>query len=314
MDWRRGGLFTDHWQEFLAESLWLAQRDALLAYCHEYFRLVWRYHYKYLRRSNPIIIYQMSKVGSQAVQKSLEGVMKSPVFHAHYLTNEALITKKKEAIVRGETIAHNARDNAKLRYIRKLVFTHNNKRWKVITLIREPIARGISLFFHKIDRDHKDLLNCQANVNLDQIVAQLLKRFTRKQHNNYHQTFTWFDNELKKTFGIDVFLTDFPKEKGYKIYAGERADVLLIRLESLNQCYREAFQEFLALDNLALISFNRSADKDYKDIYQAFQKSLEFPPTFLDKIYSSKHVCHFYTEEEIDRFKAKWSRSSNYTF
>jgi hypothetical protein len=119
---------------------------------------------------------------------------------------------------------------------------------------------------------------------------------------------TWFDSELKQVFGVDVLSSSFPHSKGYRTYQGETADVLLIRLENLDACAREAFKEFLNIDNFVVRGENFSTDKSYRDVYRAFTKSIEFPETYLTRMYESRFAKTFYSEEEIASFKSKWKK------
>ena len=93
---------------------------------------------------------------------------------------------------------------------------------------------------------------------------------------------------------------------GYKIYSGPRLDLLLIRLEDLNRCHRQAFKEFLGLDEFTLLRANEGTEKHYGEIYRRFTEEVKFPPAFLDKMYSMKYVRHFYSPGEIDAARARW--------
>ena len=101
---------------------------------------------------------------------------------------------------------------------------------------------------------------------------------------------SYFDRELKGIFNIDLFDSNFPTSKGYKIYREKEADadVLLIRLENLNDCFTEAIKEFLSVDNLTLVLRHVGSEKEYADIYQMFKDTICFPESYIDKIYSSK--------------------------
>jgi hypothetical protein len=105
-----------------------------------------------------------------------------------------------------------------------------------------------------------------------------------------------------------LFATEFPTETGYKIYQEKRADVLLMRLESLNECFTDAIQGFLGYDNLQLVNTNVGNQKDYADLYRAFKDIIQLPESYLDKLYSSKFAQHFYNSTELAQFKEKWSR------
>lgn len=132
--------------------------------------------------------------------------------------------------------------------------------------------------------------------------------FVQRQDFAYKRYAGWFDSQLKAVFDIDVFSSEFPKEKGYHIYRGERADLLLIRLENLNDCYRETFKEFLGIQDFRLINVNRAQDKAYYPVYRDFIENADLPADFVDKMLASEYARHFYSPEEIAGFRAKWTR------
>lgn len=112
---------------------------------------------------------------------------------------------------------------------------------------------------------------------------------------------------------IDVFSSEFPKSKGYEIYETKHADLLLLKLENLNNCASDAFKTFLDIDGFTLAKSNIGDNKAYRNIYRRFLESIVLPDSYIDKMYTSKYVRHFYSEKEIEAFKARWCRQ-NHTF
>ena len=49
--------------------------------------------------------------------------------------------------------------------------------------------------------------------------------------------------------------------------------------------------------------------KYYSKVYREFLNQSVFPESFLNRIYGSQFVKTFYTQTEIDRFRAKWEKS-----
>ena len=96
------------------------------------------------------------------------------------------------------------------------------------------------------------------------------------------------------------------KSKGYKIYSGEKADALIIKLEYLNQCGQLAFKEFIDVENFNLINANLGNQKDYSAFYSQFKDFIRFPRHYIDKMYQSKYMQHFYSDEEIKQLRHKW--------
>lgn len=135
---------------------------------------------------------------------------------------------------------------------------------------------------------------------------EMIKVFMETYHHD--EALTWFDVELKQALGVDVFAADFPRQKGYKIYPRAPLEVLTLKLESLNQCARQAFGEFLGINDLHVIEANISSQKDYHRAYKKFQENIKLPGDYLDKMYESQYARHFYTDEEIQSFKTKWRK------
>jgi hypothetical protein len=203
-------------------------------------------------------------------------------------------------------------------YLRKCIEKGiKGKRWKVITLVRDPVARNLATFFENIEVVSVDSRNnwalsseeydFQVNVRNNDL-NELIKLFFQKCR---HDTpLVYYDREFKSIFDIDVYASQFPTSKGYEIYTGKHADILLIRLEDLNQCLRSAIKEFLDINDIALKDKNIGEQKDYADLYKDFKSHISLPNSYLDKLYKSKFCTHFYEEEEISRFRSRWSNDS----
>jgi len=93
---------------------------------------------------------------------------------------------------------------------------------------------------------------------------------------------------------------------GYRIYRRNNVDLLLIRLENLNQCAAAAFKEFLDIDGFTLIDANVASEKVYAPLYKEMKGRIRLPESYLDAMYQSKYTRHFYSEEEIRRFRERW--------
>jgi hypothetical protein len=82
----------------------------------------------------------------------------------------------------------------------------------------------------------------------------------------------------------------------------------LIKLEKLNECANDAFKEFLDIDEFYLIRANISTEKIHYPLYKKVLDSIVLPDAYLDQMYVSKYARHFYSEREINEFKAKWQK------
>jgi hypothetical protein len=179
----------------------------------------------------------------------------------------------------------------------------NNRTARFITLVREPIARNISAFFqnftrftgHRLEKPHPD-------------PEELVSFFFQ----NYRHTIplTWFDAEIKKTLGIDVFDHPFPAEKGYQFISWNKFELLILKLETKDTVKEKAIKSFLGLEQFTLRKRNTANKKKYSKIYRDFLEHIRFPREYIDAMYESAYAKHFYTTDEIHSFRKKWNISN----
>jgi hypothetical protein len=256
-----------------------------------------------------ILVHQMGKVGSTTVQLSLaQSDLKQPIIHTHILHQGDIEqnTKGKNSLLDYSfaNISHNVVVSSYIR--RALRQSHaGNCNWKVITLMRDPIARNISMFFQAAsDRTmglEQDYLK-DAGGDVDSLIEIFTHQFGHKKYAS------WFDLHLNEPFGIDIFASEFPKSKGYQILKfPPHVEVLVFKLEKFNHCYKQAFAEFLGLEDFELININVASNKGYSDIYKQFLQKAKFPTEFLEAVYDSKVMRHFYSEAEVAGLIQKWA-------
>ncbi len=264
-----------------------------------------------LLRKELLFIYQMGSVGSLTVLNSLRASgFNGLIYHNHFLTEDGLnsLQELKKETYRdwskypAITKRHILQSSFVMRQLREGYL--KGRKLKIVTLVREPVARNISRFF----QDYKlKLLDFKHKYdNRDDFLYEIIKYFFEEYP--HETTLTWFDRELNSVFGVDVFASQFPRSKGYKVYKGELADVLLLKTESLHECSQDAFKEFLNIGKFNLLSINNANEKEYFTIYRDFKDSIILPDYYMDRMYNSKYSQHFYSQVEINTFKAKWSK------
>jgi len=254
----------------------------------------------------------MGKVGSQTIERSLKAAQVAmPIYHTHVLVPTHI--KKAEKNYYGKQPS--PLDKALLPYTRSLFVSYYlrhqldsgglgpTRRWKIITAVRDPIARNVSGFFQEITVQIPDFYKRVRDRALT--TQELVDTFLEK-YQEHDVPAGWFDSELKPTFGVDVFSNEFPKLRGYQIFKGIDADILLLKLENLAGCYRDAFKEFLKLEEFTLVKANEASKKEYCSTYSRFLASARLPTWYIDRMYASKYATHFYTQEELEGFKRKW--------
>ena len=253
-----------------------------------------------------VICFQMCKVGSSTVVKSLvhafyQWGIDVKVHHIHEL---ARLEGREEELKSERVCPEDMIEHIGLcKSLRDKVIANPDKKWKLISMVRDPISRNVSEFFYTLDAFVPDWVERYKSGELD--TDKLLEMFLEAQ--KHDKTDVWYDQQMKEFFGIDVFSTPFPKTKGYKIYNDSKGTpLLLIRLEDLNKCAKKTMVEFLGLRCFTLIKTNIADEKVYSEIYRDFKKNVCLPDEYITKMCSSKYARFFYTDEELKKIAIQW--------
>jgi hypothetical protein len=259
-----------------------------------------------------IIVYQMGKVGSKTIEHSLRHYCQSrgmnvDVYHAHFLN---YLEEMENNALQQKISKYSVQYIHEMMALREKILHEPHRKWRLISLVRDPVARNIAAFFQGLSvnqfiPDWK--IRYQQGVLK---VEELLEKFLSLGDDYRNHPATWFDTQLKPVFGIDVFETPFPYQKGYQIYQSARnASLLVIRLEDLNSCASRAMLDYLGWEDFTLLNSNQSQEKDYVNLYNEF-KHLPLPSEYVDKVYDTKYAKHFYSESELKTFREKWTTGS----
>jgi hypothetical protein len=259
------------------------------------------------RKRPPILIYQMGKVGSATVHETLVNAnLPHPIYHIHFLSHEGI--KNAEEFFSNLKIPIKPAHLRRSKVLRQIIDRNDRIKWKVITLVREPIAREISDFFQTLDRYHPELIE-DKEIKTKEVVEVLLHSFANYDLDADYAS-TWFDLELKNVFGTDVYAYRFNLEKGYSILRdGGNAEVLILRLEDLNINLENALGEFLGVRRpIRVIQSNVGSEKHYSAQYRNVLENIRIPKGVCRKIYSGKYAQHFYRKDMLDKFAERWSK------
>ena len=231
------------------------------------------------RFPHPILVYQPAKVGSVTIYRALERE-KIDVVHLHRFTPT---TKYKSVNEAYRFFASKYRGGV-----------------KIITLVRDPVARSLSRFMQQFGEMHVTDNVCSWNLE-----AEAGRVMTRLLGEN--EEFLWFDREIKETMGVDVYQYPFDKERGYAWIKQGNIEILLLKTEMLDQ-NAKVIGEFVGKPDLRLQNRNVGAEKPYKYIYEELKKRIKISSELLDMQYNgNRQLDHFYTEEEKEQFRKKWN-------
>jgi hypothetical protein len=250
----------------------------------------------------PVLVYQMGKVASKTIEASLNRI-NIPSVSMHVLSDEAL-----DELESSSTTSPSAMKSYQIsKSVRTLIeFARGKRAVKVVTLVREPVSRTVSNIFQNMQSFYPQLYGRTDPGVVPEITEKLLQRF-HSFNERTHYICTWFDKEIKKVFNFDIYAMDFDRTPGYQIYNTPDADILLIKLERLYDCYKVAFRQFLGISDFQLLNTNISCQKAYYPVYKNVKETIKVPMSDLDNIYNTRFARQFYTDQEIAGFKRKWA-------
>ena len=254
-------------------------------------RWVWR------RSSNgPVVVFSMAKTGSSAVVAGLRNAGIDRPFHVHNLDPAFLAAE--EAEYRWSGRPWRVWDAQQL---------HDRPPtpaapWRVISMVRDPIAQTASAFFQPgLRRGY-----LEPGATVDDLNARFAGRLD-------HLPLTWFESHLEPALGIDVFASDFDPVQGYSIIETPGVRLLLLRSED-QAVAPKAIAELLGTEHpVEIPRVNVGSEKTYADAYASFLRALEPTAAQLDRAYSSRLVRHFYAPDEIAGFRARWTGTHDQT-
>lgn len=249
-----------------------------------------------------VLVYQRSKVGSSTICKSLDmcNIDNIHIHQLNYMRPYKFLDFRLHSSV-GNVDIFNGSEEFVARIFAEI---KKKSKVKIITCVRDPLARDFSEFFQALE---------WPAFELDRISEENMP-FLEACKSYIKQTATisqeeWFDNELKHIFCVDVFEHPFDKEKGYSIIKKGNVEVLILKLEKMN-LLESVISQFLGDPNFKLVNANTNDSKTSRVLYSLAKKKLSFSNDELNMYYSSKsRLLHFYTEDEFAKFKGKWNNS-----
>ena len=235
----------------------------------------------------PVIVYQMAKVGSSAVVAGLQGA-RLPTFHVHRMDAEHLHQMREDRRALGWFVPPVARhDRLGLRLRRELL--DRGGRTAMVTLVRDPIARNISSYFEHVDAIwHR--MNAHQSISVDLLVEGFRTRFPHQEPLN------WFDEELFRATGIDVFQREFPAS-GHLTISNQNVELLVMKSELPDTIKASLLSNFVGRA-ISLSVINSTSAKPKGKVFHEFMSELRLDPRYVEEMLESRYARHFYTEAE----------------
>lgn len=194
-------------------------------------------------------------------------------------------------------------------------FFNNYDKIKIITAVREPIIRDLSVIYQELSAPYENVFytnmkkifkNKEAflsNENNISIFHDLFVNQSEKFPQIYYMEkfFTVFNENI-----IDLFSYPFDKEKGYSIIKKDNIEVFVYQLEKMNDIVKDMSNWIGQTDFDEWVIANNSNVKWIANSYKQAQKNIKFSYEYFNNSYNQKWVTHFYSQNDIEKFKDKW--------
>jgi len=225
-------------------------------------------------------LFQFGKVASKAIQQALYSAGHTNfVLHLHW-SNDLLRTHPDCMLTYGEIL--NSRPQKVINFI---------------TGVRDPFERMISGYFQS---NFESSPRYTPAVTAARVGKELMDYFVER--NGADMVLNWFGHQFYR--GVDIYRHAFDRQQGYCVIEENNTRIFLYRFENLSSL-NEPLSKFTGLP-IAIPESNRSAQKDYGELYQSILQTTKFPRETGEKILASQFVRHFYTDAEIERMRVRW--------
>jgi hypothetical protein len=277
---------------------------------------------------NFVLVYTMGKVGSTALAQSLNAVglfarhlqWATPETQAFFDRMESNGTSSElEQIfnLQNRLNARRAYQALRNREYASLI--------KVITVIRAPIEQILSHYFQSIaliERVFKERGRTLDSASLRDDILQSIEFYLARSDwkiadltsgisaENYeriwfcwlvHNYVHWFDDEFRPFFPAEILGGNL--RQGHQIVD----NALILRFEDFATVAEPIVAAYVQRPQFKLLRENVGADKDYGKLYREVADTTRLPKEFVNRLCDCKYVRHFYSEEELQAMRKKWT-------
>jgi len=255
----------------------------------------WQQHKKLIALysdKDTVFIYQMGKVGSTSLAHSIPNAVH---IHAFYTKNHTCPARLKGLAKFGwRYYIYRIEQELVAALLRKAF--RDRKETKIITLVREPIKRNVSMFFHDLDAylfaAHTNCLNTRVKPLPTRNQNQSLLTEVFDQEFDHQYPLTWFDEEMQSMTELRVYDTAFDKEKGFSIVSNQKYKLLCLRTDKIVQRGKE-INDFIG-EEVSIKMNNQAQKKWYGDLYKQFILDYKISGELDNLIKASRYYKHFF--------------------
>lgn len=229
---------------------------------------------------NAIFIYQMGKVGSSTLDDSIPGAV-----HLHTLYGnppcKVLIDLERRGLWRGVGFLYDL--------LRRLAIRLRSE-IRIITVIRDPVQRNVSMFFQDFPYWYVEYARHNRSAYRSSDASLVESIYASVFPHEYVDE--WFDLEIKRLTGIDVYAYPYDKYKGFNLYINGKYKLLLLEMRLIERNW-SILEEFVGA-KLNLVKSNVGEDKWYGPIYSKHKADLLANDQINQRVRRGKFFKKFY--------------------
>ena len=187
-------------------------------------------------------------------------------------------------------------------------------RWKVVTMVREPLARYLSACFQNLSQRFRPQSGIEGDYPEDEVLLHIQQDMARNScvSGDAFTSYLWLISNIVNVLPLHFFRYEFNREAGYQIYSSPDVDLLVMKVERLDDIHGQAFYEFLGLRDFHLRHHNIGSTREGSGaLYEKMKREVSFPEEAVNFLADSFFMRYFYLEDEIARFKDKWTRNTD---
>ncbi|WP_372397238.1 glycosyltransferase [Azospirillum sp. HJ39] len=191
----------------------------------------------------------------------------------------------------------------------------------IVSGVRDPIARSISVAIQNLETDFADCFASTAEATAEALAARIADLWLRDTTDgDPNRTFLermirapliWFREEIERPFGFDLRAHPFDRARGYSIMTEGNVRLLLFRHENAPMAIQNGLAELFPGMNFRLPHANDGMAKATGGIYHALKSCFRLPRPALEAIYAHPDVSRYYGTDEIAAAIDRWAEDKS---
>jgi FkbM family methyltransferase len=121
---------------------------------------------------------------------------------------------------------------------------------------------------------------------------------------------SWLETELHSCFGICLNELSLSKSRDYEIISFENEDLLVLKGEYISRSFANAVRSFFGLSEVCILPIPESAFGNPQAKIETLKNNIQFDDELLDLAYHSRYAKVFFSEEEIERMRSRWTNGN----